>query len=376
MDRSAACALAAIVLTVAPLRAGAEDAAAPKPPAPAPPPSVELSGYFQADVIPWDEGSADELGADGAPLNQERAMIRRGRLRATVERDVYFAHLELDGNTVSGPVARIVGAQVGTRWRDRARDVDARLSVGVFKIPFGREVPAPEAERPVLEPSTAARALFPGNYDGGLLLAGRWRVVELSAAWTNGAPSGDLQYRGRDPSSSWDAVGRAGARGELAGGVTLGGGVSVLRGRGFHAGTAPAASQTFERSAIGADVELGWCLCVVGKGRVSAELALASNLDRGVVYADPVAAGRDLRELGWYVQVVQELTRHGQVAARYDEYRPDRDAPAGMAEPRYRTVSVAAEVHRERARLLVQYEHEERPTRATSRVTLRAQVRF
>ena len=52
----------------------------------------------------------------------------------------------------------------------------------------------------------------------------------------------------------------------------------------------------------------------------------AENLDRGVEPADPVSAGRDLRELGYYVMVVQELGRNVQVGVRYDDYKPDRDS--------------------------------------------------
>jgi hypothetical protein len=382
---------------------------------------LALSGYVQADVVPWDQRSTDEVDDTGAPLNEERVLIRRARLRAAITRDRYFAHLELDGNTVSGPTARIIGATVGARITDDVHDAEATLRAGLFKIPFGREVPSPESERDVLEPTTTARALFPGNYDGGVMAAARWRALEVSVALTNGAPSADAQFRGRDPSSSWDLVGRAGARGELTYGVTLGGGISALTGSGLHPGTpatketltwvdqnedglvqttellvvpgAPATpSEAFDRNAIGADVELGWCLCVLGKGRVSAEVVLATNLDRGVEYADPTVADRDLRELGWHVQVVQGITPHAQLAARWESYRPDRDAfeirgnAVVPTDPRYRVITVAAEGHHGAARVLLQYDHDTNPrgraldgaptTRASDRITLRGQVTF
>lgn len=355
--------LLALVI-VAPTAAAADVPDAPK---------VALSGYVQADLIPWDEASRDELDDVGRPLNRERALIRRGRLRAEIERGRTFATFEVDGNTIDGPTARIVGAQVGARWRDEDRDVEGRVAAGLFKIPFGREVPSPEAERAVLEPTTAARALFPGNYDAGVMASGRWRALELTVALTNGAPSGDTRFRGRDPLGSWELVGRVGAHGELRHGVTLGGGVSAITGSGLHEDAITTAVETFERSAVGADVELGWCLCVLGKGKLSAELVRATNLDRAVEYADPIAAGRDLRELGWHVQVVQALSRHAQVAARWESYRPDRDE----ADPRYRVISVAAEAHREGARLMLQFDRETSPDGGESdRVTLRGQVRF
>lgn len=381
------------------------------------PDDVTLSGYVQADLVPWDQGSVDELDDAGRPLNQTRALIRRARLRAELDRKRYFGSLELDGNTVDGATARLIGAKVGAHWK--TDEVEASIALGLFKIPFGREVPAPEAAREVLEPTTLSRALFPGNYDGGAIASARWRGVDLTVAITNGAPSGDAQFRGRDPSSSWDVVGRAGAHGTLRHGTVLSGGVSALTGTGLHAGTpaikdtiawldanedglvqttellvvpgAPATpSQTFARSAIGADVAITWCLRRLGAGVASAEVALATNLDRGVEYADPTVADRDFRELGAQVQVVQSITRHARIAARYDTYRPDRDARESQGatvvptDPRYRTIAVAAEGRRGTARLIVQYDHETNPrgrgldgapmTRAADRVTVRAQV--
>jgi len=383
------------------------------------PDAVAWSGYVQAELVPWDQGSVDEVDADGQALNQTRALIRRARLHAELERESYFGSLELDGNTVDGATARLIGAKVGARWR--TAEVEASIGLGLFKIPFGREVPSSEQTREVLEPSTASRALFPGNYDAGAVASARWRGVEVTVALTNGAPSGDAQFRGRDPSSSWDVVGRAGARGTLRHGSVLSGGLSALTGTGLHAGTpaikdtiewldanenglvdatellvvpgAPATpSQSFARSAIGADVALTWCLQKLGGGAVSAEVALATNLDRGLEYADPIVADRDFRELGAQVQVVQSLTRHARVAARYDLYRPDRDARESQGatvvptDPLYRTLAVALEGRHGDARVLVEYDHERNPrgrdldgaptTRAADRVTIRAQVSF
>lgn len=380
---------------------------------------VALSGYVQADLVPWDQASVDEPDADGSPLNRERVLVRRARLHAALTRDRYFASLELDGNTVSGATARVVDARVGARWRGRG--VQASLALGLFKLPFGREVPASEATREVLEPTLAARAFFPGSRDAGLLAEARWRGVELAVALVNGAPTEDAQFRGRDPSSSWDLLGRAGGRGTLRYGVELSGGVSLLTGTGLHPGTPPikealvwvdanedglvqttellvvpgapaTPSETFTRSGVGADVAITWCLQRLGGGRAAAEVTLGTNLDRGVEYADPIVADRDLRELGWHVLVVQSITRHAAIAARYDAYRPDRDAfelrGAGIVptDPRYTTLAIAGELRHGSARFLVEYDHERNPrgrgldgaptTRAADRVTLRAQVAF
>ena len=119
---------------------------------------------------------------------------------------------------------------------------------------------------------------------------------------------------------------------------------------------------------------------------------LATNLDRGIRYADPIAATRDLRQLGFAVGVVQSLGPHVQAGARYDRYQPDRDASerAGVvvvpAEPVFSTLALMAAVRWRDARVTAEYDHERNPlgrddagapaTRSADRVTLRAQVGF
>ncbi len=382
-------------------------------------PPVDLDGYLQVDLVPWDQASVDDVDADGQPLNRTRIAVRRARLRADARRGAYHAQLELDGNTVDGPVARLVGAQVG--WRGRAADVSLEATVGLQKLPFGREVPSPERERELLEPSTAARALFPGNYDASAQVMARWRGAEATVALANGAPVGDAQWRGRDPAASWELIGRVGGRGELRPGATLVGGVSLLTGQGVHPGTpatkeqltwvdanedglvqttelqvvpgAPATpAQAFDRWAVGADLAWTWCLRGLGPGGLAAEVVLANNLDRGLAYADPIAADRQLRELGWHVLLAQSVGRSARIAARLDSYRPDRDASEfqGAAvvpiDPRYRTLTIAGEGRHGDGRVIVQYEYAENPrgrgldgaprTRAEDRITIRAQVGF
>ncbi|HVZ87416.1 MAG TPA: hypothetical protein VHG72_10635 [Polyangia bacterium] len=56
------------------------------------------------------------------------------------------------------------------------------------------------------------------------------------------------------------------------------------------------------------------------------ELMWASNLDRGIVPADPISSGRNLRERGWMAGVVQQLGSHFAIGGRFDYYNPDADA--------------------------------------------------
>src|SRR5262249_23053473 len=91
-------------------------------------------------------------------------------------------------------------------------------------------------------------------------------------------------------------------------------------------GSAATPSQNFHRFALGADARVAIALPRVGALSLFGEVMWAANLDRGLQPADPVAAGRDLRERGWVAGFVQELGPHAAVGGRYDTYDPDADA--------------------------------------------------
>lgn len=383
------------------------------------PTSGMLSGWAQIDAVPYSGDSTDELDpATGAPRNQERLLVRRARLRAAAERGKLGGSLELDGNTVDGVILRLLAAEV--HYTERRGELELTVAAGLFKTPFGAEVPLPDRERFFLEPSRAARALFPGSYDAGGKVSGRWKLLRWSVAAMNGAPIGEGQFRGRDPSSSFDLVGRVGAAGGGCG-YTISAGLSALTGRGFHAG-APATkdevvwvdanenglveltelqvidgdpatpSQEFDHRALGIDVGGTWWAPGLGWGRAAAELVVGENLDRGLLVGDPVAQSRDLRELGWHVEVEQQVAPWARVGVRYDRYQPDQDEHEVLGlelvgvDPTWATWGVVAALEDGERRLSLGYEHESNPlgrgddgkptTRSADRVTLRGQVGF
>lgn len=382
---------------------------------------ITFSGYAQIDAIPWSADSLDELDPEtGAPLNQERFAIPRARLRAESYRDAIAGAIELDGNTLGGTgTARLLAAHAAYRWR--REDLELVASAGLVKIPFGSEVPTAERTKPFYEPPAFARALFPGNHDAGALLAGSYGAARWVVAAMNGAPVGDVQWRGADPASSFELVGRAGLA--IAGPreLHIEAGVSALAGRGLSAGTPPTkdelqwldenqdglvqptelqvvpggpgvASQTYARDALGFDLRVRWCLCALGDGTAFVEGVLATNLDRSLIVSDPIRANRDLRQAGLALGVVQDLGAHARIGVRYDRYDADRDAfeQRGVdvvgAAPVFSTVGVMASARLGDAQLLAQYDHERNPfgrgddgaprTRAASRLALRLQVGF
>lgn len=318
---------------------------------------LTASGFVQMDYTPWRQSSVDEINfSTGDPINEERFLLKRARLRLAGDYGILAGAVEFDGNTVKGATARIIGAEVSLRWPPTARQPLplAMLTIGSFKIPFGFEVGQADTQRLFLERSTSERAFFPGEYDLGLRLAGGWRFLRYALAMMNGEPIGEKAFPMRDPNGSKDFVGRVGVETAVYGPVAVAAGVSGLVGTGFHKGTpstkdvlvwrdlnengivdpgelqvisgsSETPSQNFDRFAFGADLRVAVRLPRLGELVVYGELVYATNLDRGVQPADPVAASRDLRELGWYVAATQEVTRFAQVGVRYDSYNPDAD---------------------------------------------------
>ena len=97
-------------------------------------PTLTLSGLVQVDATAR-QSSVDELRQSGDPLNQDRVLLRRGRLRLTGNYGPVSGLVEIDLNTVNGSQVRVSTAeaayQVGT-W--------LTASLGIPKIPFGFEV--------------------------------------------------------------------------------------------------------------------------------------------------------------------------------------------------------------------------------------------
>jgi hypothetical protein len=389
------------LLVVSARSAGAaeEAFAPPSDDAPAEKPTIagfetRVGGFIQADAILSNQHSQDELDAStGAPLNQTRFLIRRARIRLDVERRFVWGSVELDANTVDGIEGGLTEADVGTNWRGVLADEESsfRTTLGLFRIPFGMEVPERDPARFFLERTTMSRAFFPGSIDLGARAEGAWGPLRFALAAMNGNPIADRFLPARDPNAAKDIVGRLGVESGLTRGVQFRLGFSALDGTGLHAGTpstkdvlvwrdnnengvvelselenisgaAATASQNFHRFALGCDVRLSVDVPTLGALTVSGELVVAKNLDRGIEPADPVSLGRDVREFGYYLGLTQELTRVAMVGIRYDRYQPDFDAieQRGVSVvPRdgtYSTWAFAAALRWAPGRLILEYD--------------------
>ena len=160
------------------------------------------------------QDSVDQLdGATGQPLNETRVVMRRARLRAEAEATYVGATVEIDGNTVQGTQVRLLGGEAWLQWPQRQGSLPyLRAPVGMFKIPFGREVLQYDPERLFLERTQIIRAPFPGAYARGPRLGGGWALLWRGAVRGAGAKrlgGGGSGAAGWVPGTALPAVGAA-----------------------------------------------------------------------------------------------------------------------------------------------------------------------
>ena len=319
------------------------------------PTGLRIGGYLQTQ-FESNQLSADQLQQGGAPINQDRFTLRRGRLRLDHGWEYANATLELDANTTRGMNVGIRRAEGSVLYRgNNGKDLPPliMLSLGVTDLPFGFELLESSRVRPFMERSLGSSALFPTEMDVGLKLSGAVSFVRYAFAVTNGEPVDTLNRYPRDPNAAKDFSGRVGVETQPITALSIAGGTSFYQGKGFHAGTdatkpsftwldinedraiqanelqaipgsSAQPSSNFNRWAYGLDLELT-LRTKFGATRLVAEGFLASNLDRAYLIADPSIGQNDVREAGGYLALVQDVTKWGQVGFRASYYDPNSD---------------------------------------------------
>jgi hypothetical protein len=385
-------------------------------------PAPRFAGLVQVDATLLSQSSVDELDpATREPLNDRAFALRRARLAAQLSTGLVRGTVGIQASSVLAPLS-IYLAELSLNYPAQAPRPLLMAAAGVFVIPFGLEQRELVATRAYLEPSQWVSALFPGRRDLGARVEARWRFLHALVAVMNGEPDERSVVPLRDTNAAKDFIARFRVIGSVHDTTRLAFGTSLLLGTGFSpgkreskdalvwrdvnedgvvqtselqviAGSAAEPSQNFQRFGIGVDAALSARLPVLGELNAFAELSLAKNLDRGLWPADPVAAGRDLRELGWAVGARQAITRHVEVGARYDVYDPDFDRSERRGttfvpvDARFGTLSVFAALHTfQTLRLTVQYDHRRNPlgrtasgaeaTLAADTLVVRAQLVF
>jgi hypothetical protein len=398
-------------------------------------PDLSITGYLHVDWTAFRQSSQNEVNpSTREPLNADRFLVRRARLRVASDQGLVHGVFMIDANTINGPQVRPWNAEASLKWpcntpyrgpaaveQSTASEPFVIVSAGLIMTPFGFEVVELENERPFLERSTMSNELVPQSYDLGARVLGGYKFVNYALGIMNGDPIGEKTFPGRDPNKSKDLVFRVGVSTEIAEGLRVDAGFSGLTGRGFHEGNGPSKDQLvwrdqnedgivqqtelqslpgsaatpsegFQRFALGGDARVHLRVPVIGELTLRAELVRAKNLARGVFVADPVASARDLRELGWYLGATQELTRWAMVGVRYDLFDPDADAmdqrPFALVpkDSSASTWAVMAMARWNKARLVAQYDHRKNAlgrdpsgaptTLADDSFTLRAVVGF
>jgi hypothetical protein len=392
-------ALEAAKPTSEPKSAGESGASAKRPVVERPPSSrvvplgFRIGGFVQAQYE-HNQRSEDQLQQGGDPLNQDRFVVRRGRVRLDQGYQYALASLELDANTVRGPTVTVRRAEATVLYRQKDDPEGiplAAATLGVMDIPFGYELGVEGSRaRAFMERSSGTLALFPTEADLGFKVWGGVSYLRYAVALMNGEP---LDSRGfpRDPNAAKDVVGRVGVDVTPIELLSVFGGVSFASGKGFHPGgeatkdsfawsdtdlngavtpdelipipgSAASPSENFERWALGLD--LGVTLHTkFGSTKLYGEGFVASNYDRGYMPADPVTTGIDIRETGVYGALVQDVTKYGLAGFRVAYYDPNADVSeqhAGEFVPYDQTVVTLSPLVglqlRNQAKLLFQYD--------------------
>ncbi|HEY6725252.1 MAG TPA: hypothetical protein VI197_14555 [Polyangiaceae bacterium] len=313
---------------------------------------LEQGGYLQAQYE-WSQLSEDEL-LQGEPVNQDGFVLRRARLRIDHGSQFTAATLEFDANTVNGLKVGVRRAEGALIWRapDDTAAPWAMLSAGVTDIPFGAEIVESPRHRVFMERSLGSRALFPTEADVGAKLSLAYGPFAAAVAVMNGEPLDGRTFP-TDPNSAKDVIGHVAVAAPIGAGIVIEGGASLATGKGFHPGSpaskddlvwvdenndgvaqstelrgvqgrAATASENFDRDAVGVDLRLT-VPTPIGETQIFAEGFVANNYDRGLLVADPVLSGLDVRQVGASASLSQQVTQWGYVGFRAAYYDPNSD---------------------------------------------------
>jgi len=310
-----------------------------------------LWGFAQAQYE-RNQISEDQLAPGGEPLNLNRFVLRRGRLRIDHGWENAAVTLELDASTVQGFGVGVRRAEGSLLYRGTTRDDVAPLLVltaGVTDLPFGAEIGESQRDRLFTERSVGSLALFPTEADVGVKVWGARGFLNYALAVVNGQPAGPYQ----DKDDAKDIVGRVGVDARVHPLLRVDGGLSFYQGKGFSpgrdatkdsviwiddnnngfaesfeiqgvTGSAAVASQNFDRWAAGLDLAAS-LRTPIGVSRLASEAVVAQNLDRGLFVSDPIQSGQHARQLVLAVSTVQQVTRWAALGFRAAYYDPNSD---------------------------------------------------
>ncbi|MDR1526521.1 MAG: OprO/OprP family phosphate-selective porin [Dysgonamonadaceae bacterium] len=301
----------------------------------------KLSGYVQGQYQ-W--GEPDATLRVGAPNENpaepfSRMGLRRARLKATHEKELFSCALEIDLSE-KGVSVKDAYLAVKDPWRGVFR-----LRAGIFTRPFGYELSYPTVRLESPERSMLCQTLFPDEKDMGVMLqiqpvpTSSWHFLKFAGGWFAG--NGIKQ----ETDNRRDFIGRLSAGRFLSRTVRLEGGLSyyngsvyqgtenvyTMAGDGFVLNRAPENKGRFSlREYFGVDAEWSVDFPVTGRSRIQAQYVFgkqpggwsgsrspnASTLPEHDVYNRDFAGG--------YILFIQELGKSPLSAVlKYDYYDPN-----------------------------------------------------
>lgn len=352
-----------------------------------------LSSYVQGQYE-WHQDSEDAVSVDGDLLNQNRFLLRRGRIKLAGDYRYGGVNLELDMSTTAGDfrvAARRAEAYLQYKKSDDALPL-IQVGAGVVDTRFGYDIATSSRARLFMERSLMVRSIWPDPADAGVSARGAYKWLRYSFQVLNGEPRNSPSgFPGLNPTSSTDFIARLGADAPVNERFSISGNVSFLQGKGFAPGRtatkgrldwsdsnedgvvqnaeirgvpsrSAAPSLTFNRWAAGLDLQLR-LKTRLGTSTLYGEAILAENMDRALYVSNPIRDGLNQRMFGYYVAFTQEFTKWAIAGFRFDYYDPHSDlfeSRAGVIhhfDQSIRTYSMVAGFQLpERARLLLQYD--------------------
>ena len=280
--------------------------------------------------------------ADGTTTNGTFFRLRRTRLITELTpsdyvRLVFEFDPNLSGTAVSGTgtIARNIEA-VGIA--KLMPSLVAEFGMGIFKLPFGFEVPQSDADRPFIERSWGEQNMFPGEFDTGArvkVTALESKKLQVHAAIVNGVTIGEKTFALLpDLNRGKDGVARVNYD---FGPADVG--VSGYYGTGQNVDATALAFKQFIRGAGNFEAAFhAVILPQIGMTKAFGEITYGQNMDRGVKYAFALPqiqtninqsascgnrTGSDCDELSGFIRIEQDITHWVTAGARWDAYTPD-----------------------------------------------------
>ncbi|MCY1079854.1 porin [Archangium lansingense] len=265
---------------------------------------LKFSGYVQARYQ-YETTREDNTGGFS------RFTVRRSRLKATYTGDIAQFMLQLDAS----PTAVSLRDAEATLFIPGTKQ-DQALTLGQLKWPFGYESVQSSGDREFPERTRVVRAFLPDERDRGLRYSGKFGVFRVSGGVFDGNGITNPGSIGVDNDKEKDVLGRAGF--DLK---WISGGISGWFGHTIAKGPTDTNRRAYERSRLGADVQLYLDFLPVGATAIKGEYIRGTTF----LYNGVEKFGRPAS--GWYGLVVQNLGISNAVAVRFDHFDPANGTP-------------------------------------------------